>query len=171
VLKAVFAVESPFHFTKFPELFPFRLEIKMTVPGHVRLSQSRIHTGRAALGEFAKFGHATIKVHLRQQLMAGLVQGTDGNFYGATFVGGTQSSKCSGFGCGTLFKITAGGTLTTLHFFDGTDGYEPSGLIQGTDGNFYGTTAGGGTGGSSSCKNGCGVGTVFKMTPSGVLTT
>jgi uncharacterized repeat protein (TIGR03803 family) len=106
-----------------------------------------------------------------EELTAGLVQGTDGNFYGATFVGGTQNSKCSGFGCGTLFKITAGGTLTTLHFFDGTDGYEPSGLIQGTDGNFYGTTEGGGTGGSSSCENGCGVGTVFKMTPSGTLTT
>ena len=90
---------------------------------------------------------------------AGLVQGRDGNFYGTTPRSYTH---------GTVFKITPSGTLTTLHTFNGTDGDNPqSGLIQATDGNFYGTTASGGT--SSNCGGGCG--TVFKITPSGSLTT
>jgi uncharacterized repeat protein (TIGR03803 family) len=65
---------------------------------------------------------------------AGLIQATDGDFYGTTLSGGTD-------GAGTIFKITSGGKLTTLHSFDLTDGYEPyAGVIQGTDGQFYGTT-------------------------------
>jgi uncharacterized repeat protein (TIGR03803 family) len=92
--------------------------------------------------------------------VGGLVQGTSGNFYGTTVLGG--GTGCSG-GCGTVFKITPSGTLTTLHSFDKTDGANPSaGLIQGTDGNFYGTTEYGSTGGG---------GTIFKITPSGILTT
>jgi len=68
-------------------------------------------------------------------LYAGLVQGTDGNFYGTTNIGGA-SSNCTN-GCGTVFKITAGGVLTTLHSFSGLDGSDPqTGLVQGTDGNF-----------------------------------
>ncbi len=74
---------------------------------------------------------------------AGLVQATDGNFYGTTYAGGA-SGNCQG-GCGTVFRITPGGTLTTLHSFDWYDGASPSAaLVQGTDGNFYGTTYGGG---------------------------
>jgi uncharacterized repeat protein (TIGR03803 family) len=96
---------------------------------------------------------------------AALVQGTDGNFYGTTR-GGGSSSVCSG-GCGTVFKITPEGKLTVLHSFDGTDGSEPRvALVQATDGNFYGTTSEGGA--SSICSGGCG--TVFKITPAGVLT-
>ena len=70
--------------------------------------------------------------------------------------------------CIALACIAAAGlashaqTLTTLHTFNGTDGAIPnSSLVQGTDGNFYGTTDGGGT------NN---IGTIFKMTPSGTLT-
>src|SRR5580658_2036795 len=48
-----------------------------------------------------------------------VVQGTDGNFYGTTFEGGA-SNNCDG-GCGTVFKITPSGALTTLHSFDGAD--------------------------------------------------
>ena len=63
-----------------------------------------------------------------------LIQATDGNFYGTTTQGGT-STACS-FGCGTVFKITPAGTLTTLHSFESTDGSSPyAGLIQATDGN------------------------------------
>jgi uncharacterized repeat protein (TIGR03803 family) len=96
-----------------------------------------------------------------------LVQGTDGNLYGTTGAGGT--GPCSS-GCGTVFKITPSGALTTLHSFDLTDGDGPNGgLIQATDGNFYGTTSSGGTN-NSNCNSGS-CGTVFKMTPTGTLTT
>ncbi len=86
---------------------------------------------------------------------AGLVQGSDGNFYGTTYEGGA-------YGNGTVFEITPAGALTTLHDFNGTDGANPLAvLVQATDGNFYGTTSGGAYG----------AGTVFKITPAGTLTT
>ena len=91
---------------------------------------------------------------------AGLILATDGNFYGTTYSGGT-SNYCVG-GCGTVFKMTPSGSLTTLHSFSGTDGYSVyAGLVEGTDGNLYGTTFGGGA------QN---AGVVFKITPSGALT-
>ncbi len=92
---------------------------------------------------------------------AGLAQATDGNFYGTALEGGANS-------WGTVFQITPGGELTTLHSFDNTDGdgaYPYAGLIQATDGNFYGTTAAGGAGAYGN------QGTIFKITPSGTLTT
>jgi uncharacterized repeat protein (TIGR03803 family) len=100
--------------------------------------------------------------------VAGLVQGTDGNFYGTTYYGGPNTCDNPSHGsvsCGTVFKITPAGVLTTLHSFDSSDGGNPSaGLVQGSDGNFYGTTLYGGA-------NGTNDGTVFKITPSGTLTT
>ena len=102
---------------------------------------------------------------------ATLVLGSDGNFYGTTSEGG--DSNCdSRYGCGTVFKITPSGTLTTLYSFCSlascADGEEPdAALIQGTDGNFYGTTK---YGGGSNCQP-VGCGTIFKITPSGTLTT
>ena len=93
---------------------------------------------------------------------AGLVQGSDGNFYGTTVQGGA-TVLCWG-GCGTEFKITSGGSLTTLYSFSYSDGATPyAGLVQGNDGNFYGTTAYGGA---------SGYGTVFKITlPSNTVPT
>jgi uncharacterized repeat protein (TIGR03803 family) len=99
-----------------------------------------------------------------------LVQGTDGNFYGTTPSGGfSGSSACSG-GCGTVFGITPGGVPTLLYKFHSDDGKAPGpGLVQGADGNFYGTTESGGAhSGIGYCPGGCG--TVFKLTPGGVLT-
>jgi uncharacterized repeat protein (TIGR03803 family) len=94
----------------------------------------------------------------------GLVQGTDGNLYGTSVDGGANQS-CTFGGCGTAFKITTAGALTTLYNFcskrNCADGDQPDGLVQGGDGNFYGTTGAGGLL----------VGTVFKLTPTGVLTT
>jgi len=97
---------------------------------------------------------------------SGLVQATDGDFYGTTSQGG---ANCPASDCGTVFRITPRGTLTTLYSFCAqgypscTDGERPlAPLIQATDGNFYGTTQYGGTNG---------VGTVFRITPSGTLTT
>jgi uncharacterized repeat protein (TIGR03803 family) len=92
------------------------------------------------------------------------VQGRDGNLYATTASGGVGGQ---GSFNGTVFKITPGGTLTTLYDFCSqskcADGSLPAGaLVLGTDGNFYGvTTLGGATGN----------GTVFKITPSGTLTT
>jgi uncharacterized repeat protein (TIGR03803 family) len=98
-------------------------------------------------------------------LVAGLVQATDGDLYGTTTYGGANYSCTDG--CGTVFKITVSGTLTTLHSFDSTDGsYPDAALVQGTDGSFYGTTS---HQGSNSCFAGCG--TVFKITTQGTLTT
>jgi len=104
--------------------------------------------------------------------LAPLVQGTDGNFYGTTEAGGGSLNCGAGAsGCGTVFRITPGGTLTTLHSFQATDGLLPvAGLVQATDGNFYGTTQYGGT--VTNCSEITGTcGTVFKVTPQGALTT
>jgi uncharacterized repeat protein (TIGR03803 family) len=95
---------------------------------------------------------------------SGLIQGSDGNFYGTSEFGG-DTSLCSEWGCGTVFRITPNGVLTNLHVFAGSpsDGCGPiAGVVQGGDGNFYGTTAGGGD------SNNNGDGTVFQITPSGV---
>jgi uncharacterized repeat protein (TIGR03803 family) len=92
--------------------------------------------------------------------LAGLIQAANGELYGTTTGGGAN-------GQGTVFKITPDGTLTTLYSFCSlsgcADGLEPfAGLVQAPSGDFYGTTLGGGA---------SGVGTIFKMTPSGTLTT
>ena len=89
--------------------------------------------------------------------LAGLVQGSDGDFYGTTSRGGANDT-------GTVFKISFAGTLTTLHSFTGVDdGATPeAGLVQGSDGNFYGTAFLGGTNDD---------GTVFQISSNGVFTT
>lgn len=88
---------------------------------------------------------------------AGLVQGSDGNLYGATSYGGANNF-------GTIFKITPSGTFTTLYSFTGAaDGAHPRATLEkGGDGVFYGTASGGGT------NN---LGTAFKVTSGGALST
>src|SRR5215471_12518916 len=111
---------------------------------------------------------------------AGLVLATNGNFYGTTTEGGA-GINCSSNGCGTVFKLSLeprggcpsgsnagnGWCETVLYGFCAkvscTDGSNPyTALVQGTDGSFYGTTFNGGANNA---------GTVFKITPSGTLTT
>ncbi|MEO6785188.1 MAG: choice-of-anchor tandem repeat GloVer-containing protein, partial [Chthoniobacteraceae bacterium] len=93
--------------------------------------------------------------------LAGLFKATDGNFYGTTSTGGTFGSA------GTVYRMSQGGTLTTLaNFYNNTNatlsGNNPQSCpVQGADGNFYGTTN---TGGAS------GLGCIFKMTPAGQVT-
>ena len=102
-----------------------------------------------------------------------LIQATNGDLYGTTTYGGTHDSPYCPSGCGTIFKITSTGSLTTLYSLCAqrgcTDGASPSGvLVQAANGDFYGTTTYGGIA-NSSCPFGCG--TVFKITPSGTLNT
>jgi uncharacterized repeat protein (TIGR03803 family) len=102
-----------------------------------------------------------------------LVQGTDGKLYGTTFKGGAYSYQgtCSS-GCGTVFKITTDGDLTTLYNFCAlqngldacNDGWGPWGLTLGTDGNFYDMTFSGGSATAIS------IGTIFTITPGGKRT-
>jgi uncharacterized repeat protein (TIGR03803 family) len=93
-----------------------------------------------------------------------LVRGSDGSFYGTTSYGGRYGwiggpPDVVGRGYGTLFKISTRGALTILHFFTGgRDGLWPNGLVQGTDGSFYGTTMSSTTSGN---------GTVFKISANG----
>jgi uncharacterized repeat protein (TIGR03803 family) len=99
-----------------------------------------------------------------------LVQDKEGNLYGTTLSGGSVTAGCSngnGFGCGTIFKISPSGTLTTLYEFcsqlNCADGITPYGtLVQGPNGNYYGVTNSGGANFS---------GTIFEITPDGILTT
>jgi uncharacterized repeat protein (TIGR03803 family) len=97
---------------------------------------------------------------------AELIRDAQGTFYGTTFYGGTGTA-CGSAGCGTVFKLTAAGTLTVLHSFSGApDGQYPvAGLLLDAAGNLYGTTAGGGC---STIVAGCGV--VFKIAPDGTET-
>ena len=92
---------------------------------------------------------------------AGLVQGSDGNFYGTTWAGGTKNF-------GTVFRMCPSGSFTNLHTFSYSDGASPyAGLVQGSDGNFYGTTY---EGGNTNLNGGYGYGTVFRISASGSLT-
>jgi uncharacterized repeat protein (TIGR03803 family) len=94
---------------------------------------------------------------------AGLVQGSDGSFYGTTSQGGPDYNGPTIVGKGTVFRITATGLFRSLHAFDGTDGAAPeAGLVEGSDGQLYGTTQFGGTNGDN--------GTVFRITTNGALT-
>jgi uncharacterized repeat protein (TIGR03803 family) len=94
-----------------------------------------------------------------------LIQGSDGNFYGVSAAGGSSNS-------GALFRITPAGVATVIYWFRGyavsTDGYAPYTVIQGKDGNFYGTTTCGGINDLvGDCSSG---GIFFRITPGGAET-
>jgi uncharacterized repeat protein (TIGR03803 family) len=96
-----------------------------------------------------------------------LIQASDGNFYGTTQYGGANPI-CDGCtqAAGTIFKVTPDGSFTSLYSFcaatNCTDGENPwAGLLQDTDGNFYGTTNQGGDPGCFAYGTGCG--TIFRL--------
>src|SRR5580704_8752762 len=99
--------------------------------------------------------------------VAGLVLGTDGNFYGTANYGGGNTNGCFGASCGTIFEVTPTGGISLLYSFCGLagcadGGYPSAPLIQASDGNFYGTTNEFGINGG---------GTIFKISRGGTLTT
>jgi uncharacterized repeat protein (TIGR03803 family) len=105
-----------------------------------------------------------------------LVQGTDGHLYGTTNSGGPNTDDVFTSGTGTVFRIELPDeTFSMIHAFaplDEVNGWYPegvapfAGLTVGNDGNLYGTTNAGGQ--TTGFANGCG--TVFQVTPDGVLT-
>ena len=97
-----------------------------------------------------------------------LTRDADGNLYGITIFGGGTACGASN-GCGTVFKVTPGGSETVLYSFTGgADGWDPeAGLVLDAQGNLYGTTA---LGGGTSCLSGSRCGTVFKLIPAGTET-
>lgn len=85
----------------------------------------------------------------------GIIRDSDGNLYGATFIG--QAS--AGYGYGVVYKVDTAGHATALHnFTNGADGSYPNNVIRDSKGNLYGTAENGGTSGA---------GVVFKIDPSG----
>lgn len=85
-----------------------------------------------------------------------LLNPNDGNYYGTTFLGGSNGNN------GTIFKLSPGGNFSTLLSFNGTNGSAPYGpLIVGRDGYLYGTTYFGGTNGNN--------GTVFRISTNGAF--
>ncbi len=92
-----------------------------------------------------------------------LLQSSSGLLYGSTAIGG-DTSACPSDGCGVLFTLDTNGTFANLHTFHATDGYIPTGLIESSPGNFYGTTEAGGQ------PSGGGAGTLFRITSAGTLT-
>ncbi len=139
------------------------------VPGTVNVIYRFLHDGLTQSG----YSHGEL-------VYDEVIQGADGNFYGTTTLGG--SGLCTGpfgvQGCGTVFKLTPAGVQTIIYNFalDSTgtmavNGIYPyGGLVQGPDGNFYGTASAGGNV-NASCNGyvlGCGV--VFKLTPAGHYT-
>jgi uncharacterized repeat protein (TIGR03803 family) len=86
-----------------------------------------------------------------------LVLGTNGLFYGTTGYGG-QGTK------GTIFSMTSTGGFGIMHNFaaNGSEGYNPNGLVEYGSIGFYGTTQSGGANGG---------GTVYRITPAGSFLT
>jgi len=87
--------------------------------------------------------------------LSGPIQGVDGNFYGTTFVGGSQNR-------GVVYEITPTGSYQVLYNFcsqeNCSDGGSPyAALVQDAAGNLYGAATSGGI---------YGAGTLFQITPS-----
>lgn len=94
------------------------------------------------------------------QSPTGLVLGSDAKLYGVGANGGDRQT-CDPDGCGVVFSLGADGSFTKLHDFHTTDGYQPTGLVEGKRGKFYGTTFRGGA------ESGGGGGVLYSITAAG----
>jgi uncharacterized repeat protein (TIGR03803 family) len=101
-----------------------------------------------------------------------LIQAADGNFYGTAAgdsSGGFFNHPSNLHNSGIFFRLTPAGVFTVLYTFTGgADGSFPNSLVQGKDGNFYGSTF---CGPESPPNLFNGNGTIFKLTAAGALTT
>jgi uncharacterized repeat protein (TIGR03803 family) len=130
-------------------------------------------TSAAILGSPAEPGSADVTALVeftgngstdKGRLPNGLIFASDGDIYGTTERGGANDY-------GTIFKMTTAGALTTLIEFAGKAPANSSGMPRATvvetrDGDFYGTTSGGGVGPTG--ENHLDNGTVFRLSRSGV---
>jgi uncharacterized repeat protein (TIGR03803 family) len=82
------------------------------------------------------------------------IQATDGNYYGTT--------GYNPYSCGNIYQLTSAGVYKSLHTFSGGDCGPASSLIQGADGNLYGTLY--------NCSISSILGCVYKITTAGVFT-
>jgi uncharacterized repeat protein (TIGR03803 family) len=103
-------------------------------------------------------GAMTLLATLFEFPYAPLFYASDGNFYGTTFAGGSGGGCFNG--CGTVFRMTPNGTITTLYNFDGIHGQNPyASVFEGSDNNLYGTASAGGSDNE---------GTIFRLSPRGI---
>lgn len=105
----------------------------------------------------------------------GLIAASDGNLYGLTSSGGDYHSDLipiAGSNAGTMFKVTIDGHFTPVYSFGASPSMPalPEGLMQASDGNFYGVSQLGGTNACGTLGNTNNCGTIFKVTPNGALT-
>lgn len=108
---------------------------------------------------------------------APLIIDAAGNLFGTTSIGGSTTCSLETLSCGTVFELSPGAngwTETVIHYFEanGTDGFFPlSPLMMDKEGNLYGTTEDGGSGGdrcdSGGGTTGCGTVFVLSRSPSG----
>jgi uncharacterized repeat protein (TIGR03803 family) len=95
----------------------------------------------------------------------GIIQANNGNFYGVTQFAGSGPYCSLAGGCGTIFEVTSTGKVTTLYNFCSqkgcADGAIANGLVQASNGNFYGTTK---------LRGAHYMGTIFEITPAGKFT-
>ena len=119
-----------------------------------RLTPAGAFTG---LYSFSKAGAGSVATN--GAVPNALVLGSDGAFYGTTQQGGLANA-------GTFFKFTVAGSFTQIYSFNGnapsSNAITPNGaLVQGTNGNFYGTSAYGGSQGG---------GSIFEITNTNAIT-
>lgn len=116
--------------------------------------------GSANLTTLTSFSGSTGVIPDGAKPYSGVLMGSDGFLYGTTHQGGTNGFPV---GYGTIYKVSPTGITTTLWSFNNTNGAQPYGaLASGDDGNLYGTTLVGGSGG---------LGTIFRISTNGGLTT